>query len=103
MDSQSSFDAYRMPDAMWEKIRLLLPDYETCLLGGRPRRDLRSVADAIFYRLRTGCQWKAIPKSLAPGSTAHAYFHEWVQLGIFARLWQIALELYDDLVGFDWL
>jgi hypothetical protein len=34
------------------------------------------VADAIFYRLRTGCQWKAIPKSLAPGSTAHAYFQE---------------------------
>jgi hypothetical protein len=28
MESQSSFDAYRMPDAMWEKIRLLLPDYE---------------------------------------------------------------------------
>ena len=93
MKSQSSFDAYRMPDAMWEKIRLLLSDYETCLLGGRPRRDLRSVADAIFYRLRTGSQWKAIPKSLAPGSTAHAYFQEWVQLGIFARLWQIALEL----------
>jgi transposase len=88
-----------MPDAMWEKIRLLLPDYETCLLGGRPRRDLRSVADAIFYRLRTGCQWKAIPKSLAPGSTAHAYFQEWVQLGVFARLWHIALELYEDLVG----
>jgi putative transposase len=74
MELQSSFDAYRMPDTMWEKIRPLLPDYETCLLGGRPRRDLRSVADAIFYRLRTGCQWKAIPKNLAPGSTAHAYF-----------------------------
>jgi putative transposase len=25
-----------------------------------------------------------------------------VQLGIFARLWQIVLELYDDLVGLDW-
>ena len=25
-----------------------------------------------------------------------------MQLGIFARLWQIALELYDDLVGLDW-
>jgi hypothetical protein len=71
MESQDSFDVYRMPDAMWEKIRLLLPDHETYLLGGRPWRDLRSVADAIFYRLRTGCQWKAIPKSLAPGSTAH--------------------------------
>jgi putative transposase len=103
MESQNSFDAYRVPDTMWKKIRLLLPDYETCLFGGRQRRDLRSVADAIFCRLRTGCQWKAIPKSLAPGSTAHAYFQEWVQLGIFARLWQIALDLYDDLVGFDWL
>ena len=102
MGTQSSFDAYRMPDAMWKKICSVLPDYETCLQGGRPRRDLRSVADAIFYRLRTGCQWKAIPKCLAPGSTAHAYFQEWVQLGVFARLWQIALELYDDLVGLDW-
>ncbi len=25
-----------------------------------------------------------------------------MQLGVFARLWQIALELYDDLVGLDW-
>jgi hypothetical protein len=48
MESQGSFDTYRMPDAMWKKIRSVLPDYETCLKGGRPRRDLRSVADAIF-------------------------------------------------------
>ena len=85
-----------------KKIRPFLPDYETLLLGGRPREDSRSVADAMFYRLRTGCQWKAIPKSLAPGGTAQAYFQEWVQLGIFVRLWQIARELYDDLVGLNW-
>ena len=102
MESKSSVDAYRMPDAMWEKILSLLPDYQTCLHGARPLKDLRSVADVIFYRLRTGCQWKAIPNSLAPGSTARSYFQEWVQLGIFAGLWQIALELYDDLVGIDW-
>jgi putative transposase len=91
-----------MPDAMWEKIQPLLPAYKTSSFGGRPRRDLRSVADAIFYRLRTGCQWNAIPACLAPGSTAHAYFQEWVELGVFATLWGIALELYDDLVGLDW-
>jgi putative transposase len=102
MDSKSSFDAYRMPDAMWENIQPLLPAYKTSSFGGRPRRDLRSVADAIFYRLRTGCQWNAIPACLAPGSTAHAYFQEWVELGVFATLWGIALELYDDLVGLDW-
>jgi putative transposase len=30
---------------------------------GRPREvDLRSVVDAILYILRTGCQWRALPK-----------------------------------------
>jgi putative transposase len=102
MGSKSSFDAYRMPDAMWQKIQPLLPVYKTSSFGGRPRKDLRSVVDAIFYRLRTGCQWNAIPTCLAPGSTAHAYFQEWVELGVFGTLWEIALALYDDLVGLDW-
>ncbi|MEI7987361.1 MAG: IS5 family transposase [Armatimonadota bacterium] len=102
MESKDSFDDYRMPDAMWEKIKALLPVYKMGRFGGRPRKNLRSVADAIFYRLRTGCQWKAIPTCLAPGSTAHSYFQEWVKRGVFSSLWEIALELYDELVGLDW-
>ncbi len=79
MDRCASFDAYRMSDALWNQFKKLLPKYKVSPLGGRPRRDLRSIADAIFYRLKTGCQWKAIPPSLAPGSTAHEYFQEWVR------------------------
>jgi putative transposase len=45
---------------------------------------------------------KAIPVCLASGSTAHAYFQEWVKHAVFADLWGIALELDDDLVGLDW-
>lgn len=62
---------------------------------------LRSVADAIFFRLRTGCQRNAIPKELAPGSTAHQYFQEWLEAGVYDLLWQAALADYDDLVGLD--
>jgi putative transposase len=62
---------------------------------------LRRVADAIFYRLRTGCQWNAIPRELAAGSTAHQYFQEWLEAGVFGLLWQEALADYDNLVGFD--
>lgn len=87
---------------MWEKIRTLIPVCKIGPFGGRPRKDLRSIADAIFYRLRTGCQWKAIPGCLASGSTAHAYFQEWVASGVFAILWEIALQLCDELVGSDW-
>ena len=103
MERCSSFNAYRMCDALWERFRSLLPEYKVSSKGGRPRCPLRRVADAIFYRLRTGCQWKAIPASLAPGSTAHQYFQEWVGQGVFDQLWQLALREYHDLIGFDWL
>jgi transposase len=32
------------------------------------------VLNSIFYVLATGCQWSALPKDLAPKSTAHDYF-----------------------------
>jgi len=102
MQTKRSFDEFLMPDEMWEQFELLLPEYETTSRGGRPRADLRSVTDAIFYRMRTGCQWKAIPPVLASGSTAHQYFQEWTQLGLFEQFWQIALEEYDIEVGLDW-
>ena len=102
MDGACSFDDYRLPDGFWERMQKLLPRYKKSPSGGRPRADLRRVADAIFYRMRTGCQWKAIPPSLAPGSTAHEYFQEWVAAGVFEKIWQVALDEYDDLIGIDW-
>lgn len=102
MCGQSSFDKYRMPDELWEEMSELLPERSPQSKGGRPRADRRAVADAIFYRMRTGCQWKAIPSQLAPGSTAHDYFQRWVKLGIFEQLWNKSLDHYDDLVGLEW-
>jgi len=98
----SSFDQFRSPDMIWERMQTILPKYRKSRKGGRPRTDLRRVADAIFYRMRTGCQWKAIPPSLCPGSTAYDYFRQWVDKGVFAKLWKLALEEYDELVGLDW-
>lgn len=102
METKRSFDEFRMSDEMWERLQPLLPEYATSPLDGRPRADLRSVADAIFYRMRTGCQWQAIPPELASGSTAHDYFQEWTEQGLFERLWQVALEEYDEEIGLDW-
>jgi len=103
MDRCTCFDVYRMSDALWARFSTLLPKYKVHRSGGRPRRNLRQIADAIFYRLKTGCQWKAIPPSLAPGSTAHQYFQEWVHIGVFDQFWQLAMQEYHDLVGFNWL
>lgn len=98
----TSFDNYRIPEALWQRMLAVLPQYKRSPNGGRPRKDLRRVADAIFYRLRTGCQWKAIPPQLCPGSTAWDYFAHWVARGVFEKLWELALDEYDDLRGLDW-
>ena len=96
----SKFD--QIPDALWERMEPVLPNYKRSCKGGRPRLPLRNVVIGVLYVLRTGCQWKAMPKGFGSGSALHAYFQEWVQRGVFHKLWQLALEEYDDLQGIDW-
>jgi putative transposase len=61
-------------DAQWVLIEPYLPVYP----GGRPRKtDLRDVVDAVFYILRTGCQWRFLPKDFPPKSTVWRFFDEW--------------------------
>jgi putative transposase len=38
---------------------------------------MRDVLDAIFYLLRTGCQWRHLPKDFPPKSTVWGYFDLW--------------------------
>jgi putative transposase len=55
--------------------------------GGRPRTTcLRSVLDAILYLLRTGCQWRLLPRDFPPWSTVHHYFRAWRNTGTWVRL-----------------
>ena len=61
-------------DEQWALIEPYLPVYP----GGRPRTtSLRDVVDAVFYILRTGCQWRYLPKDFPPKSTVWRYFDEW--------------------------
>src|SRR3954465_5552375 len=61
-------------DEQWRLIERLIPVYP----GGRPRStNLRDVVDGVFYVLRTGCQWRFLPKDFPPKSTVWRYFDEW--------------------------
>ena len=62
-------------DAQWALIEPRLPAPPG---GGRPpKTDMRDVVDAIFYILRTGCQWRYLPKDFPPKSTVWNYFDRW--------------------------
>jgi transposase len=97
--------AFRISDKLWAVFQPLLPVHENKhrFGGGRPRRPDRECADAIFYVLRTGGQWAALNETkLCPKSTAHDRFQEWVEAGVFRKLWQAGVEQFDELKGLDW-
>ena len=48
--------------------------------------------DQSLHVLRTGCQWKMMPKEYGSGSTCHRRFQEWTVSKVFQRLWVRLLE-----------
>jgi putative transposase len=93
---------YQIPDELWERIKPLLPLPKPKKKQGRPREDDRQMMTAIFYLLRTGCQWKAIPQRLGSPSTVHDRFQEWQQAGVFQALWQAGVLEYDRVKSLNW-
>ena len=96
---------YRVSDELWGVLQPIIPVHVNThrFGGGRPRVPDRQCADGIFFVLRTGCQWKALDETdLCAGSTAHDRYQEWVQAGVFLKLWQVGLEQFDELKGIDW-
>ena len=94
----------KISDELWNMICNLLPDEKPNNTIGRPVVPFRKVMDGILYVLRTGCQWKMLPKEYGIGSTCHRRFQQWVQLDIFKKIWMELLEEYDDKRGIklDW-
>jgi putative transposase len=94
---------YEIPDVLWDRIVPLLPPLKRKKKkAGRPRMNDRKAMSAIFYVLRTGCQWKALPRSLGASSTVHDRFQEWRKDGVFKRIWIDGLSVYDKKTGIDW-
>ncbi len=64
------------------------PHYRTQKAGGILMRlpwrkhPLRGIMDAILYIIKTGCQWRMLPKDFAPWQTVYYYFRKWKFEGV---------------------
>jgi putative transposase len=103
--------SWKVSDDFWARVERLIPErqrdsdktYKRKPGGGRKPQDRRKVFEGILYVLRTGCQWKALPKSdFGSASAVHKYFLEWQATGLFEQLWQASLLEYDELEGIAW-
>ena len=81
-------------DAQWTVLVGLLPAPGNQKgRGGRPERhDRRRVLDAIFYLVRGGLAWRALPAEFPPWQTVYAIFARWIANGA----WQIVHDTLRD-------
>ena len=107
----SKVKSWEVSDSFWGKVEPLIPKpereagkkYNRNAGGGRKPKDKRLIFEGIVYVLRTGCQWKALPKErYGSASAIHKYFIDWTNKGLFLCLWQSGLAEYDELEGIAW-
>jgi transposase len=102
--------SWTVSDVLWSKIGPLVParkrqpgrKYQRKPGAGRRPLPARQVFSAIVYVLRTGCQWKALPKEFGSSSAVHAYFQRWQREGFFLKVWKAGLAEYDEMEGIAW-
>jgi transposase len=95
-------DFFDVPDDLWDLIEPLLPAEPAKPKGGRPRVPDRVVLAGILYRVRTGCQWKALPSDFGSGSTCHLRMMQWARAGVFPKIHETLLRYYDKRRGIKW-
>jgi putative transposase len=73
-----------LTDAQWLLVQPLL---RPPLPGGRRRTtDVRKVLNALFYLVKNGSGWRALPHDFPPEGTVREYFHRWWRNGTWERL-----------------
>ena len=73
-----------LSDAEWSYVEPHLPAPKA---PGRPRlHPLREILDAVFYVLKSGCQWRLLPHDFPPWKTVHHYLRTWRKDGTWERI-----------------
>ena len=54
--------------------------------GPKSRADLRQMVNGIRYVMRTGCQWRALPKDFGSCWRVYGYFYRWQRNGTLERI-----------------
>ena len=71
-----------LSDAQWEVVAPVLRR-AVGHSGHVPRRE---VLNAIFYVLRTGCQWRYLPQSYPNWKTVYSCFRRWSRSGAWDEI-----------------
>jgi transposase len=93
-----------LPDALWERIRPLVPPEPPKPKGGRPRVSDRACLTGIMFVLKSGTPWEYLPQEMGCGCgmTCWRRLRDWHEAGIWALIWKLLLDELGAADKIDW-
>lgn len=93
-----------LPDALWERIKRLLPKERPKPKGGRPRISDRAALTGILFVLKTGTPWEYLPQEMGCGSgmTCWRRLRDWHKAGVWKKVWRVLLDELGEGDLIDW-
>ena len=88
-----------LSDAEWDCLQRFLPPRSP--QGKLRRPPLRSIFNALFYLLRTGCPWRYLPSNFPPWQTVYYHYRQFYRTGLWTHLWRELHEAERRRMGKD--
>jgi transposase len=71
-------------DHEWERIAGYFEPKDT--RGCKGKHAKRTIVNAIFYVVKSGCQWRMLPSDFPSWKTVYGHFSDWSQKGIWEKV-----------------
>lgn len=86
-----------IPDSLLAEAKEIIAKLPTKSKVGRPGLDQERMLQGIYYLLKTGVHWKALPKCFGSSSAVHRFFQKLIEIGFFKLLWTFEIEKYNKI------
>ena len=83
-----------LTDKQWQVTEKILDPHHR-----KRKYPLRETMNAIMYLVKTGCQWRMLPKDFPPYNTVFYYFNKWKLEGVFDELMDKLHVKVRELMG----
>jgi len=82
-----------LTENQWKVIENILND------NRKRKHDLRDIFNAIFYLLKTGCQWRMLPSNFPPWNTVYYYYRQWKNNGLIEEIHEVIRNIVRKITG----
>ncbi len=80
-------------DAQWQEISLLF-------IGTRQSKwTKRELLNAVFYVVKTGCQWRQLPHDFPPYQTVYSFYRRTLKSGLWDKILQYLVTKTRERAG----